>query len=72
MDTIILLPSGINTNRFYKINVSEDESRLLVGLTWPRLMSNLESIMKIAKLSDDRVNDMHPYATGITAQFKNL
>ena len=72
IDGFILLPSGINTNRSYKINVSEDGSRLLVGLTWPRLMSNLESIMKIAKLSDDRVNDMHPLATGITASFKQL
>ena len=37
IDAFILLPSGINGNCMYSINVSESINQLVVGLTWSRI-----------------------------------
>ena len=71
-DAFILLPSGVNRNQQYSINVSESATQLVVEITWPRILSSQDSLMKIARLSDPGVTNMHPIVGGITESFKKL
>ena len=69
-DAFILLPSGVDANQQYSINVSDSGTKLMVKITWPRILSTQDSLMKIAQMSDKEVTNMHPIFGGITECFK--
>jgi len=71
-DGFILLPTGINNNSQYAINVSESCKQLVVQIIWPRILSSQDSLMKIAQLSDPEICGVHPMLCGITECFKKI
>ena len=72
IDTFIRLPSAIHYNTAYDINVSNDGFKLTVGLVWPKILSNIETLVKITNIEDPEVNAIHPLVGGITDSFKEF
>ena len=71
-DVYILLPSGVNNNDSYEVRISEYGTFLNLGITWPNSLSDINSMMKIARLHDNGVSMTHPMLVGVTKFHKNL
>ena len=72
VDIFILLPSGINHNSQYSINVEDCGLSVKLNLVWPNHFAKLATLTKIASIHDHEVTEMHPLVGGITAAFKDL
>ena len=72
IDVFILLPSSIDHNSQYSINVQPDGLSIKLNLVWPTHFANLETLTKIARSNNPEVSSMHPLVGGITSAFKDL
>ena len=71
-DVFIILPSGLQDNESYEINVSACATKLDMKLIWPSAISDLQTVMKIARLQDATITSFHPMLGGVTENYKKL
>ena len=71
-DVFILLPSGLHDNDAYEVRIADCGTFLNLGITWPKALSDLTTVMKIARLHDTDVSMSHPMLVGVTEFHKTL
>ena len=71
-DVFIILPSGLQDNECYEINVSDCATKLDMKLIWPSAISELQTVMKIAMIQDPTITSLHPMLGGVTESYKKL
>ena len=71
-DVFIILPSGLQDNECYEINVSECTTKLTMKLIWPSAISELNTVMKIARMQDPNISMIHPMIGGVTECYKKM
>ena len=72
VDYFFLLPSGVNDNTQYAINVDENGMKIIFALTWPRSISDVNLLQKIAFNHDKDVTTVHPLMGSITDYLQTM
>ena len=72
VDFWILMPSGINRHEQYSLKIAECGTKLSLDIYWPQEFTDKSILVKIGKLKDPEITDLHPSVSGINFALRQL